>query len=176
MTGSHMRVRIYLTVFLVLAMFTVGFAASPLFVGPAHAYVDEEDPGRSKELPPKVIDPNDPKIIALKKDAAASLLRVRNSIKKNGFFCANIELNIWKSLAERSGTFDEKIYHEFKTELYTSSMTHMDRWFNYYIKKGYYNDAQKCLQTWRLHAMTIDSFDEALYAEKNAALEAIKEK
>lgn len=141
----------------------------------AELYDDEDKHGAPEPLL-KPLDPDDPKAVALKQEAARSLARVKNSIIKYGFYCANVELNIWKNLAVRAGSFDEETYLLLKNELYGKSMTHQDKWFNYYLKKGYYNDAQKCLQTWRLHAVAIDMFDEVLFAEKTLELEAIKEK
>lgn len=122
----------------------------------------------------KPLAPDDPKAVTLKQEAAGSLTRARSFIKTKGFSCAIVELNIWKNLSLRAGSFDEATYAELQTELYEKSMTHQDKWFNYYIKKGYYNDAQKCLQTWRLHALTINKFDAALFAQKLLDLESIK--
>lgn len=119
------------------------------------------------------VDLTDPKVIALQKDAARSLILARQSIKKNGFYCAKIEVNIWKNLAMRSGTFDESVYEELNRELYQKSLDHFDKWFTYYIKRGFYNDAKRCLQNWRLQSLEINKFDEALYAEKDALLETI---
>lgn len=134
----------------------------------AHAY--EEEPVHQTRLGLPQVAPDDHRAAQLKRDADHSLYLARHSIKINGFFCANIELNIWKNLAQRAGTFDEKIYEELKTELYTGSMRHMEKWFNYYLKRGFYNDAQKCLQTWRIHAMEIGKFDETAYEKKAAAV------
>lgn len=122
----------------------------------------------------KPLDLEDPHFKAVKSEADRSLARARSAIKTNGFYCAIIELNIWANLSQRGGTYNEELHNELKNELYGSSMMHMDKWFNYYIKKGYYNDAQKCLQTWRLHAIAINQFDEELYNQKTTDLEAIK--
>lgn len=142
----------------------------------ARTITPEDEPGGKPEPLLKPLDPDDPHFKAVKQEAERSLARARAAIKKSGFYCANIELNIWKNLSQRAGTFDEEIFHELQIELYGSSMMHMEKWFAYYVKKGYYNDAQKCLQTWRLHALAIDSFDEELYAQRVLELEAIKEK
>lgn len=162
-----MRVRIVILLLLGFLLAGTAQAQTPVFA---------DEPGGKPEPLLKPIDPEDPHFKAVKLEAERSLARARNAIKKSGFYCANIELNIWRNLSLRAGTFDEELFNELKNELYGSSMMHMEKWFAYYVKKGYYNDAQKCLQTWRLHALAIDKFDEELYAQKAADLEAIKEK
>lgn len=142
----------------------------------AQARTFEDEPGGRPELLLKPLDLEDSNYKALKQEADRSLDRARIAIKRSGFYCANIELNIWKNLSQRVGTFDEELFMDLQTQLYGSSMMHMEKWFAYYLKKGYYNDAQKCLQTWRLHALAINKFDEELYAERAAALEALKQK
>ena len=152
---------------LVLA-FIAALASAPLALA-------EEEPSHYVKLEISPVTAEDPNAAKLKQAADQSLYLARHSIKTNGFFCADIELNIWQNLARRAGTFDETIYNELKTELYTSSMRHLDKWYTYYVKRGFYNDARKCLQTWRLHAMEIGAFDEAEYEKKTAALAAAKE-
>lgn len=136
----------------------------------------ENEPGGKPEPLLKPLEPEDRHFKDIKLEAERSLTRARTAIKKSGFYCANIELNIWKNLSQRVDTFDEELFNELQNELYSSSMMHMEKWFAYYVKKGYYNDAQKCLQTWRLHAMAINKFNEELYTRWAAELEAIKEK
>lgn len=142
----------------------------------AQARTFEDEPVSRPDLVLQPLDPEAPNYQALKQEADRSLDRARIAIKRSGFYCANIELNIWKNLSQRVGTFDEELFMELQNELYGSSMMHMEKWFAYYLKKGYYNDAQKCLQTWRLHALVINQFDEELYAERVTALEAVKQK
>lgn len=136
----------------------------------------EDEPGGRPELLLKPLESEASNYKALKQEADRSLERARAAIKKSGFYCANIELNIWKNLSQRVDTFDEELFIALQNELYSSSMMHMEKWFAYYLKKGYYNDAQKCLQTWRLHAQVINKFDEELYGTWASALEALKEK
>lgn len=162
-----MRVRI---IVLVLAGLLLTGAAT------AQTKASEDEPGGRPELLLKPVDPEAENYKALKQEADRSLERARAAIKKSGFYCANIELNIWKNLSQRVNTFDEELFITLQNELYGSSMMHMEKWFAYYLKKGYYNDAQKCLQTWRLHAQAINKFDEELYVAWASALEALKEK
>ena len=143
---------------------------------PAQQAILNDDVTGKPEPLLKTLNADNPQADILKREAERSLARARNAIKNSGFYCAVIEFNLWTNMSQRAGTFNEEIYTELKNELYGNSMTHMDKWFTYYVKKGYYNDAQKCLQTWRLHAIAVDKFDEGLYAIKAADLEAIKEK
>ena len=50
----------------------------------------------------------------LEREAALNLWRLKKSIEEDGFYNAHIILNVWRSTALDAGTFDQKVYDEFR--------------------------------------------------------------
>ena len=115
---------------------------------------------------------------ALRKEAALNLWRLKKSLEegKDGFYAGRVALNIWKSNAIDAGTFDQKQYDEFKKQLYEKSVLKSLECFEYFIQEQRFNDANMCLQTWKVHSQEIGFFDQTKYDELNQILSDAKVK
>jgi hypothetical protein len=101
----------------------------------------------------------------LKKEAALNLWRLKKAIEEEGFYAARVALNIWRSNAIDAGTFDLAKYDEFKRQLYEKSVKKSLECFESFIEEEYYNDANMCLQTWKVHSQEIGVFDQTKFEE-----------
>ena len=101
----------------------------------------------------------------LKRYANQSLSRLKYAIKKEGFYNCKVALNVWEMNAKDAGTFDQKLYDDFKKQIYEKSLSENMRWFEIFINQQNYYDARICLQLWRMHARETGVYDEALYEE-----------
>jgi hypothetical protein len=97
------------------------------------------------------------------KTAQDSLKRLKRAIKKDGFFSARVALNVWRINAVAAGIFEKKQYDEFKNKIYQTSIEKNLKWFEEFVSQKNYKDAGICLEVWRMHSTTIDTFDPALY-------------
>ncbi len=108
-------------------------------------------------------------------EAANALWRLKRALKKEGFYSGRARLNVWRSAAMDGGKFDPQKYEEFKNQLYEKSVSDSLKCFEYFIEQNGYNDANMCLQTWKIHAKEIDMFDESTYQELIKRLNDMKE-
>jgi hypothetical protein len=99
----------------------------------------------------------------LKREAANALYRFKLRLEKEGFYSGRVALNIWRSTAIDAGTFDQEQYNEFKTQLYEKSISDSLKCFEEFILEEDYNDANICLQTWRMHSKELGTYDQAEY-------------
>jgi hypothetical protein len=108
----------------------------------------------------------------LKREAALNLWRLKKSLEEeiDGFYLGRVALNIWKSNAIDAGTFDQKQYDEFKQQLYEKSVMRSLECFEYFIEEKRFNDANMCLQTWKIHSQELGLFDQTKYDELNQKL------
>jgi len=105
----------------------------------------------------------------LKREAANSFWRLKNTLEKEGFYSGRVALNVWRSAAIDAGTFDQEQYNEFKKQLYEKSINDSLKCFDEFILEEDYYDANVCLQTWRMHSKELGVYDQAQY-------EALKQK
>lgn len=99
----------------------------------------------------------------LKREAADALYRLKYRLEKEGFYSGRVALNVWRSTAIDAGTFDPDQYNEFKRQLYEKSINESLKCFEEFILEEYYYDANVCLQTWRMHAKELGTYDQAEY-------------
>ena len=97
---------------------TVGLMLVLLLIAHANAQ-DNTSPSPDAEAKQKI----------LKREADAALRRLKNSMKKDGFYSGRVALNIWRSTAIDAGTFDQAQYDEFKQQLYEKSVNDSMRCF-----------------------------------------------
>ncbi len=109
-------------------------------------------------------------------EAANALWRLKRALKKDAFYSGRARLNVWRSAAMDAGNFDPEKYEAFKQQLYEKSVNDSLKCFEYFIEQNGYNDANMCLQTWKIHAKEIDMFDESTYQEFIKQLNSLKEK
>ena len=109
-------------------------------------------------------------------EAANALWRLQRALKVDGFYSARVRLNVWRAAAIDAGKFDPQKYEEYKRQLYEKSLNDSLKCIEYYIEENSYNDANMCLQTWKMHAKEIDRFDESTYQELVKRLNDLKEK
>ena len=109
-------------------------------------------------------------------EAANALWRLQRALKVDGFYSARVRLNVWRAAAIDAGKFDPQKYEEYKRQLYEKSLNDSLKCIEYYIEENSYNDANMCLQTWKMHAKEIDRFDESTYQELVKRLNSLKEK
>ena len=110
-------------------------------------------------------------------EAANALWRLKRSLEKDGFYSGRVRLNVWRAVAIDAGKFDPEKYEEFKLQLYEKSLKDSLKCIEYYVEEGNsHHDANRCLQTWKMHAKEIDRFDEATYQELVKRLKDFKEK
>jgi len=109
-------------------------------------------------------------------EAANALWRLQQALKNEGFYSGRVRLNVWRAAAIDAGTFDPAKYEEFKKQLYEKSVNESLKCFEYFVEQNSYQDANMCLQTWKMHAKEIDRFDESTYQELVKQLESLKEK
>ena len=100
---------------------------------------------------------------ALEREAALNLWRLKKSVKEDGFYNAHIILNVWRSNALDAGTFDQKVYDEFKTQLYQKSINESLQCFEMFLAQEDYHNADICLQTWRIHSKELGIYEETEY-------------
>ena len=112
----------------------------------------------------------------LDQEAANALWRFHHAMKKEGFYSGRVRLNVWRAAAIDAGKFDPKKYEEFKLQLYEKSLNDSLKCIDYYIEVNSYHDANMCLQTWKMHASEIGTFDESVYQENLKKLDSLKEK
>lgn len=101
----------------------------------------------------------------LKREAANALYRFKLRLEKDGFYSGRVALNVWRSTAIDAGTFDPEQYNEFKRQLYEKSINDSLTCFEEYILEENYYDANICLQTWRMHAKELGSYEQAEYED-----------
>jgi hypothetical protein len=87
-----------------------------------------------------------------------------------------VALNIWKSNAIDAGNFDQKQYDAFKQQLYEKSVMKSLECFEYFIENQRFNDANMCLQTWKVHSQELGLFDQTKYDELNEKLKDARAK
>jgi len=109
-------------------------------------------------------------------EAANALWRLQNALKAEGFYSGRVRLNVWRAAAIDAGKFDPAKYDEFKKQLYEKSVSESLKCFEYFIEQNSYHDANMCLQTWKMHANEIGTFDESVYQENLKRLNSLKEK
>ena len=100
---------------------------------------------------------------ALEREAALNLWRLKKSVEEDGFYNAHIILNVWRSTALDAGTFDQKTYDEFKAKLYQKSIYESLRCFEMFLQQEDYNNADICLQIWRIHSKELGVYEEEQY-------------
>ena len=105
----------------------------------------------------------------LEREAANALKRLKRSMKKDGFYSGRVALNIWRSTAEDAGTFDQVKYEEYKKQLYEKSVNDSMSCFQEFLLEDDFFNANFCLQTWRMHAKELGTYEEEDY-------EALKQK
>ena len=99
----------------------------------------------------------------LKQEATNALWRLERSLEKDAFYSARIALNVWRSAAIDAGTFDQAKYDEFKKQLYEKSINDSMHCFNEFLLQDNFYDADICLETWRMHAKELGTFDQENY-------------
>ncbi len=99
----------------------------------------------------------------LKREAANALRRLKRSMGKDAFYSGRVALNIWRSTAMNADTFDQTQYDEFKTQLYKKSVDDSMRCFEEFLLEEDFYNANFCLQTWRMHAKELGTYDQAEY-------------
>jgi hypothetical protein len=99
----------------------------------------------------------------LKREAANALYRFKLRLAKDGFYSGRVALNVWRSTAIDAGTFDQKQYNEFKSQLYEKSISDSLKCFEEFILEKNYHDANVCLQTWRMHSKELGTYDQTEY-------------
>ena len=104
----------------------------------------------------------------LKLEAANAFWRLKHSLGKDAFYNTRIRLNVWRSTAMESGTFDQAQYDGFKQQLYENSVNDSMKCYEGFILEENFYDANICLQTWRMHSKEIGAYDKDQY-------EALKE-
>lgn len=129
-------------------------------------------PGASAEQ----ANAEDAKQRVLNQEAANALWRLQNALKTEGFYSGRVRLNVWRAAAVDAGKFDPAKYDEFKKQLYEKSVDDSLKCFEYFIEQNSPNDANMCLQTWKMHAKEINRFDEPTYQELVKQLDSLKEK
>jgi len=112
----------------------------------------------------------------LNQEAANALWRLQQALKDEGFYSGRVRLNVWRAAAIDAGKFDPAKYEEFKKQLYEKSVGESLKCFEYFIEQNSYHDANMCLQTWKMHANEIGTFDESVYQENLKRLNSLKEK
>jgi hypothetical protein len=113
---------------------------------------------------------------ALKQEAALSLWRFKRVLEKEGFYSGRVALNIWRSNAIDAGTFDQEQYDEFKQALYEKSVMKSLECFENFTEKQRFNDANMCLQTWKVHSEELGIFDQTVYDDLTQKLSDAREK
>ena len=116
----------------------------------------------SQDKPQKSLDQK-AKERMLKREAANALYRFKLRLEKEGFYSGRVALNVWRSTAIDAGTFDPEQYDEFKRQLYEKSINDSMKCFEEYILEENYYDANICLQTWRMHAKELGSYEQSDY-------------
>lgn len=116
----------------------------------------------SQEKAQKILDQKT-KERMLKREAANALHRFKLRLEKEGFYSGRVALNVWRSTALDAGTFDPEQYNDFKRQLYQKSIDDSMKCFEEYILEENYYDANICLQTWRMHAKELGSYEQAEY-------------
>ena len=116
----------------------------------------------SQDNPQKSLDQK-AKERMLKREAANALYRFKLRLEKEGFYSGRVALNVWRSTAIDAGTFDPEQYDEFKRQLYEKSINDSMKCFEEYILEENYYDANICLQTWRMHAKELGSYEQSDY-------------
>ncbi len=101
----------------------------------------------------------------LKREAANALYRFKLRLEKEGFYSGRVALNVWRSTAIDAGTFDPEQYNEFKRQLYEKSINESMSCFEEFILEENYYDANICLQTWRMHAKELGTYEQAEYED-----------
>jgi len=129
-------------------------------------------PGASAEQ----ANAEDAKQRVLNQEAANALWRLQRALKEEGFYSGRVRLNVWRAAAVDAGKFDPAKYDEFKKQLYEKSVSESLKCFEYFIEQNSYPDANMCLQTWKMHASEIGTFDESAYQENLKKLDRLKEK
>ena len=109
-------------------------------------------------------------------EAANALWRLKRSLEKEAFYAGRVRLNVWRVAAMDAGKFDPKQYEAFKQQLYEKSVSDSLKCFEFYIEQPSAHDARRCLQTWKMHAVEIDKYDEDTYQELVRRLDNIKKK
>jgi hypothetical protein len=112
----------------------------------------------------------------LDQEAANALWRFKKTLEEEGFYSARVRLNIWRAAAIDAGKFDPAKYEEFKKQLYEKSVADSLKCFDYFIEQKSYFDANLCLQTYKMHAAEISTFDQTKYDELLKRLNSLKEK
>ena len=105
----------------------------------------------------------------LKREAALNLWRLKKSVEEDGFYAGRVALNIWRSTAIDAGTFDQAKYDQFKKQMYEKSVMQTLECFDLFLEEKDFNNANMCLQTWKVHSQEIGVFDQIKY-------EALKER
>lgn len=95
----------------------------------------------------------------IKLEAANAFWRLKHSLEKDAFYNTRIRLNIWRATATEAGTFDQVKYDEFKKQLYEKSINDSMKCYEDFILEENFYDANICLQTWRMHAKELGSYD-----------------
>lgn len=113
---------------------------------------------------------------ALEREAALNLSRLKKSVEEDGFYNAHIMLNVWRSTALDAGTFDQKTYDDFKTQLYQKSIKESLQCFETLLVQEDYQNAEICLQIWRIHSHELGIFEETKYQALKKKLNDAKAK
>lgn len=111
----------------------------------------------------------------LNQEAVNALWRLKRALEKEGFYSGRVRLNVWRAAAIDAGKFDPQKYQDFKLQLYEKSINDSLACFEYFIEKNKPHDANMCLQTWKMHALEIDRFDESTYQELVERLDSLKQ-
>ena len=112
----------------------------------------------------------------LKREAALNLWRLKKSVEKDGFYAARVALNIWRSTAVDAGTFDQVKYDQFKKQLYEKSVMQTLECFNLFLEETDFQNANMCLQTWKVHSQELGVFDPTKYEALKERLSAARAK
>lgn len=111
----------------------------------------------------------------LKREAAISLWRLKRKIEKEGYYSSKVALNIWRSNALSAGSFEQAQYDAFLKQIYEKSIDNSLRCFETSVLNEYYNDAGKCLHTWKIHSIALGIFDENQFREMEIRLKSSKQ-
>ena len=111
---------------------------------------------------------------ALEREAALNLWRLKKSVKEDGFYNAHIILNVWRSNALDAGIFKQAEYDEYKKQIYEKSIINSLQCFEAAVENENHTDAKICLRTWKMRTEELDRFDQNLYDEMKAEVDALK--
>ena len=135
---------------------------SGLFVGATLSW------GQTAEIPPNETEVSRKQLLNA---AYNSLWRLQRAIEKDGFTSARVALNVWRSNALDAGIFKQSQYDEFKQQIYEKSIQSSLTCIDNTIADENFNDAKRCLHTWKIHSEEIGTFDAQRYEELQKRIE-----